>query len=311
MDDLTVVVFCNKKDFYLTRISIASIRYFYKEIKILLVKDELNGDFSTKEIEKRFNVEIYDCGKRKFGWAASKTFFLLQTKKDYKYFLLDSDIVFIEPFLERIYPLLTSEAFVVSAEYDKDINTAHINRTYFNVSDVLRHDPDYQYPGFFFNTGQIFIIGGKVNQYHLSKYFDTNNFPYWKRLDLFPMVDQSVYNYIFSKLHRQGILQLIPQQFMIWSQGAEAKKILIRDVIAKTAQGGLIHWAGARRTPFINRMTRFDILDFFQTEYYKEISFGRLKIETRKIMFELYSYSLRIKNKIRKIINERSRKNVI
>ena len=103
MVDLTIVVFCNKLDFFLTRICVASIRYFYKDIKILLVKDELNGKFSTKEIEKKFNVEIYDCGRKKFGWAASKTFFLLQAKDGQKYLLLDSDTVFIEPFLERIY----------------------------------------------------------------------------------------------------------------------------------------------------------------------------------------------------------------
>lgn len=302
MDDLTIVVFCNKLDFFLTRICVASIRYFYKDIKILLVKDELNGKFPTKEIEKKFNVEIYDCGRKKFGWAASKTFFLLQSKVGQKYLLLDSDTVFIEPFLERIYLDLTASAFIISADYYSDIHTSHINCTYFEVQKVLKYDPCYRYPGYFFNTGQLFITGGKINKKHLANYFDSDNFPYWTRLDLFPMVDQSVYNYIFPKLHAEGTIELKPQQFMLWSEGSEAKRVALNEVIAKTSKGGLIHWAGAKRTPVINKMSRNDILDFFQNEYYKKVALGKLRIEKRKAEFIIYSYWLRAKNKCRRLL---------
>lgn len=53
MVNITIVVFCNKLDFFLTRICVTSIRYFYPSIRILLVKDEIHGRFSTSLFERR------------------------------------------------------------------------------------------------------------------------------------------------------------------------------------------------------------------------------------------------------------------
>ena len=264
MKSLTIVVFCNKKDFFLTRICVSSIRYFYPSVKIKLVKDELNGSFSTDEIEKRCNVQIYDCGQKKFGWAAAKTIFLLQTKKDKKYLLLDSDIVFVEPFLERVMLSMSQSDIAVSAEFHSDIFAKYISEVYFDVLTLLEYDKDYKYPGYFFNTGQLFVKGGLIKKEHLADVFDPVNFPFWTRLDIFPLVDQSVYNYIFPKLQQNKLLRLSPQEFMVWSEGSDAKKIKVEDVIKKNTKAGIIHWAGAKRTPFIKYMSGADILSFFQ-----------------------------------------------
>lgn len=305
LNDLTIVVFCHKMDFFLTRICVASIRYFYPSIKILLVKDELNGNFSTKEIERRFDVKIYDCERKKFGWAASKTFFLLQAKEGEKYLLLDSDIVFVKDFLENVYSRYKDADIIVSPEYQTDITSAWIKHIYFDVSKVLNFDDSYYYPGYFFNTGQIFILGGVIKYQHLEAVFDKEKFPFWKRLDIFPLVDQSAYNYIFPKLHQENKLRLIADKFMSWSESDEVKTIKISEIILAKSEIGVIHWAGALRTPFIKKMTRADILIFFQNEYYKNIFLGSLKIKSRPIGYLIYSHYLRIKNKLIVIFNGR------
>ncbi|WP_394771887.1 hypothetical protein [Mucilaginibacter sp.] len=67
LNDLTVVVCCNRKDVFLARICIASIRYYYPDIDIELVKDSGNGTFNTYELEKYFGVKVVDLGIKKLG----------------------------------------------------------------------------------------------------------------------------------------------------------------------------------------------------------------------------------------------------
>ena len=62
INDLTIVVCCHKKDYFLARICVASIRYYYPSILIELVKDEGNGKFNTTELEKNLHVKAVDLG---------------------------------------------------------------------------------------------------------------------------------------------------------------------------------------------------------------------------------------------------------
>jgi hypothetical protein len=305
MYDLSIVVFCNKLDFYLTRICIASIRYFYPDITLLLVKDELNGSFSTSELEKKFNVSLFDCGKKKFGWAASKTIFLLRAEAEKKYLLLDSDIIFTTPFIERVYQQYYDADIIVSGEWFDVVDPVHISNTYFNLDLIKEFDQNYKFPGFFFNTGQIFITGGVIDYGDTSAFFDADNYPYWKRLDIFPLVDQSLYNYLFPKLHEEKKIRLFADDFMIWSESEKAKKIKKADLIFKKADAGMIHWAGATRTPFLKKMTGTELLVFFQDLYYSKIFLGSFLMNYRKVSYVLFTFFLRAKKKIIKIVYER------
>ena len=62
---------CTRGDFRLTRICVASIRYWYSDIPIVLIKDLMNGDFDTTEVEKHFNVSLYEQKVRAYGWGFS------------------------------------------------------------------------------------------------------------------------------------------------------------------------------------------------------------------------------------------------
>ncbi len=70
VNDIQIAIAVHKNDVWFCRICVTSIRHFYPEIEIVLLKDELNGQFSTEEIEKFWNVKLFDLGKKEFGWAA-------------------------------------------------------------------------------------------------------------------------------------------------------------------------------------------------------------------------------------------------
>ena len=120
LNDLTIVVCCNKRDFFFAKICIASIRYYYPEIAIELVKDAGNGNFDTKDMENVFNVKLIDLGIKKLGWSGAKFHYLYQMPKGKKVLLLDADIVFTGPFLERMKELYMNNDYVVSAEFNQN-----------------------------------------------------------------------------------------------------------------------------------------------------------------------------------------------
>src|SRR4051794_22125653 len=101
IEDLTLVICCNRADYFFARLCIASIRYYYPDIAVELVKDPGNGSFCTSEVEKHFGVSIIDFNVEKIGWGAAKLLYLYKFTSKKKVVFLDADIVFIGPFLQR------------------------------------------------------------------------------------------------------------------------------------------------------------------------------------------------------------------
>src|SRR5438132_7369325 len=96
-----VVIACFKKDVFLLKACIASVRYWYPDVEIYLIKDYIQGDFSTKEMEVAFDVKIFPAQRKFFGWPWSKLAVILHEKKD-KYLFLDSDVVFLGKVLDKL-----------------------------------------------------------------------------------------------------------------------------------------------------------------------------------------------------------------
>jgi hypothetical protein len=284
LEDLSVVVCCNKEDYYLARICVASIRYYYPHIRIELVKDIGKGRFDTHEVERHFNVVNVDLGVEKMGWGAAKLLYLHKMPAGKKVLMLDADIVFIGPFIERLLKKIDSNEYVVSIENEKDPYAEWVKKIYFDTKKVEDTFPEYRYPGYFFNTGQIFVTTGAIDQKILGNFFDVNSYPYYKNLNLFPVVDQSLYNFLLPALADQQKIRLGTDVFMIWSKSKKLDQISLNDIAAKRVDAGLIHWAGDLRTPILRNMTRWEVLQFFEDWYYKKIRFGSIKKNYRKIM---------------------------
>ena len=274
VNDLTVVVCCNRKDVFLARICIASIRYYYPDIDIELVKDPGNGTFNTHELEKYFGVHVVDLGIPKLGWGASKIHYLAKVPEGKKILLIDADIVFISPFLERLKEVISSHDWVVNYEVVQDPCDAFIAETYYDFFKIIEAYPKFTYPGFVFNTGQLFITGGPVSREQLEPFFDFDHYPFWKQRKLFPMVDQSMLNILLPILSSENKLKVGTERFMLWGMSDAVMNLSLKAIQEKKLTDGLIHWAGCMRIPCVRKMSRGDILLFFESYYYEKVPFG-------------------------------------
>jgi hypothetical protein len=278
--DLEIVILCNRLDVYLTRICVASIRAFYPDITIHIVKDNLNGAFSTVDIERAFNVRVLDLGLSNYGWCTGKIALILATGlAGRKILLLDSDIVFIGRVLEPLQAVAAESDFVVSPEAGAQPGTDWFRRTYFDPTWAVTAFPDYEFPGFTFNCGQILVTPGVVQSEELFQFVDLSRFPYWTREAErhLPCRDQSLLNIILPLKARRAELRLSAIPFMLWCEEPFVRDSLSMEQIAGAEHPRLIHWAGATRHPDLGRMTRSDILYYFQKQFYSRLPAGRLR----------------------------------
>lgn len=272
-NDIAVVVFCNKKDFALTKLCVASIRYYYPEADIFLVKDHLNGDFNTARLRKAFNVQLIRLEKRYFGWSAAKIFFLLNEKLPRRrYLCLDSDIIFVGNLLHRLNELPGD--FMLHPEIYPQPFSDTVKRIFLDPEKVVSQYKEYSYPGFFFNAGQTVVTPGVLGRDIFLPAFNPDRYPYYRDRELFPMVDQSILNIVIPIKMQQQAISVSTISYMLWS-GDFFKEPANNDMTnfkdgASTPY--LVHYAGDVRTHRIEEMKGYPVLQFFRDFYYRRLS---------------------------------------
>jgi lipopolysaccharide biosynthesis glycosyltransferase len=268
-----VVIACFKKDLFLLKACIASVRYWYPDVEIYLIKDYIQGNFSTKEMEEKFNVKIFPSQRKFFGWPWSKLAVILHEKKD-KYLFLDSDVVFLGKVLDKLNQY--DDDFIVTGVRESDKSSHTVNAHYIDMKKMETFDPAYQFPGFGFNGGQIVMTSGILKECDFAPVVSfepniTNNYP-----DIFKHGDQGPLNYIFAKSHQQGKLKLRYEDFWIWPGIPAAQEIDLNAIKNKTGIPYVLHWAGLKPVDFRN-YKRYDILKFYEDYYYSKFSGGKFK----------------------------------
>lgn len=291
-----IYVACYKYDFWQTKICVASIRKWYPNIEIYLIKDHLAGRFSSKKMEEKFNVKIANYKCDKFGWGVSK-FEPYFEKGKRKFLILDSDIVFLGPVIEYLEKF--TEPFVVSAHYFDDCRTTMIKRTYYDIDAIQSElDSSFKYPGYVFNTGQIVGTSGFFNRNDFNDFITWGNPSKLRLSHMLSNADQGILNYFFSKQEQQYKLEVGKADFMMWGYDKNVNKFDLNKIINGKGYLKLIHWAGNIYN--FDAMMRRDILEYYQKLYYKGIKFGGLKrlIENRVVKITI------IKRKIVKKLNK-------
>ncbi len=270
--DISVVVFGNRKDYFFTKICISSIRYYYPDVEILLVKDQLNGNYDTSSLRKAFNVKLLNFDKKYFGWGASKVHFILRKDMPRKrYLILDSDIIFIGKVIEKI---ANEEAdFVVAGESPALPFSDHQKELFVDPVKIRKYYPEYEYPGFFFNTGQMIVSPGLVSEDLIAPGFNPHSYPYFKDWEMFKTVDQSVLNAAIPVLLKRKQLTIANIPFMRWSV-TYFENCATGDVnqYLDGETGLLVHYCGDIRTYELARMKGQPVLQFFKNQYTKRLS---------------------------------------
>ncbi len=287
-----VVIACYIKDLHLVRACAASIRYWYPDVEIYLLKDEKKGRFSTLEVEKYLNVKILKTPGKYYGWGTAK-FEALFTELD-RFLLLDSDTVFLGRVLDDLAQF--DDDFIVTG-VDKDPESV-IKAHYVDIDKLTKIDPEYRYPGYGINTGHLVITTDKISMQQLDGFLD---FPKGSLKpvyqDAMRYTDQGLLNYILTKLSQKGRATVRYHNFWIWPGLPKAKEISMASIKDKTSPPLILHWAGIKSIDR-RKYPRYDILSFFDDCYYAAVPFGRIKKAVRHSMDIFIVMAKVIKHKI-------------
>jgi lipopolysaccharide biosynthesis glycosyltransferase len=268
-----IYIATHKYDLRLTRICVASIRYWYPEIPIYLIKDYFNGDFPTEEIERLWRVSVFEGPFRYFGWGMSKLEPIFSEQGN-RFLILDSDIVFAGRVLECLEQ--QTEDFVVNLETQP---AQRLKEIYFDLDRLNEFDPHFRFPGTTFNTGQYVATGGMLKREDFEVVNWTTSPPTLKYPEIFKNGDQGILNYVLVKKAEAGDLTISGVPFMKYALGGIGELDLSK-IATDSPYPFVIHWAGLKQ-PRIKAMIRSDILLFFEDYYYSKLPFGKTRNRCR------------------------------
>ncbi len=259
-----------KYDVMYTKCCVASVRKWYPEIPVILIKDESYGTYSTQDIQKYFNTNVLNCNIKNFGWGFSKLEALFVEKKE-KFLILDSDTVMMGPVLDKLNGY--SEEFIVPAV---KTTIKFQSAQYFNPDDIIKWDVDYKHTGYGFNTGQWVGTSGIFKRKDLRKFINYDLEPI--RLfndELFKLGEQGLLNYFLFKNQQSKRITLNINPFMETGDNPKVSAIKSIDSITKR-ESMIIHWAGIR-TSNIEDAANGWILKYFIDLFYVRIPLKKLK----------------------------------
>lgn len=273
-------------DFHLARICIASIRYWYPDIPIFLIKDEMKGKFNTSFDEKLWNVDVLNVSRKKFGWGYGKLEPLFLDEKE-SFFVLDADAVIVGPVLDVVKN--TPADFIIDDEVQP---LERFNEIYFRLDKIHELDKNYEYPAYSFNTGQWFGTTGVLKREDFNTTLSWSEPPVTKRPDIIFNNDQTHLNYVVHTTERFGRISVSRIKLMVWPQDHRADFIDLQKIISYSdAYPFVIHWAGMSGVRF-SQLPRLDILNFYKKYYYSKAG------GIRKIGDSLTSIYLKTENKV-------------
>lgn len=286
-----VVLACHRKDLWLTKIAVASIRYWYPDIKILVYKDLFSGNFDTHELEKYWKVEV-NSQKMRVGSPLAKLK-IITTKPAERIMLIDSDVVFAGKVIDYLNGF--AEDVVVSAETLETCETEWFYRTYYDCEKLKAFDPAFVFPGYSFNTGQYVVTTGVVSDNDLTPYVDFTGKAKLKHPNIFSLHDQGLLNYLLVKKEQLGEITIAKPDFMVWmssrTQVSVSSTITVENIKKKLDYPAVVHWAGTVH-PDITKMPGAALVDFFQSYYYSALPFGAIRRwffnAYRKVRYSLY-----------------------
>jgi hypothetical protein len=268
-----IFVNTHKYDFHLAKICIASIRYWYPDIPILLIKEFNAGDFDTSFVEKTWNVQILNIERKKFGWGYGKLEPLFLENQD-AFLVVDSDTVMIGPVIDAVKNI--NAQFIV----DDEVQPAErFNEIYYNLDRIRELEENFIYPGYSFNSGQWFGTSNVLTRNDFSKSLDWTEPPKPKFPEIVFNGDQAHLNFVLHWQEQLGKVSIAKMRLMIWPEKGNGDFIeLSRIREKKDDYPYVIHWAGMSSKK-MSDLPRADILSFFEEYYYSRAGSAQFFID--------------------------------
>ena len=238
-----IYVLCHARDLWLAKISVASIRYWYADVPVTLIKDRTRGDFNTAEMERCWNISSIALANQSCGLGFAKIELLLQPKRE-RFLVVDADTVMCGPVLRHLQQF--TDDFVVSGPPVDNPRDASFTSIYFDLDRLLERDPGFRFPGYAFNTGVFVGTSGLLQRGVFDPHLNWSSPIELKTPEIFSCADQGLLNYVLMKLAADGALTLRSANFMIWGFSDEAKQLELGRVMARRGYDSILHYAGAK-----------------------------------------------------------------
>jgi hypothetical protein len=149
-----------------------------------------------------------------------------------------------------------------------------IERQFFSLAGLRKLDPNFEFPGYGFNTGQIVVTTGHITKQDFEGLVDWQTRTV-RHPEIFKMGEQGVLNYIALRKVQQGKLTIRREPFMAWpGEPSRADHIQLKDINPEGRHRQLIHWAGLRWGKTIEEMPKPEMLLHFEEIYYQRIPLG-------------------------------------
>lgn len=296
-----VLIACCKADLHLTRICVASVRFWYPAIPLFLIKDFLAGEFSTAEIERNWNVQVFPAARRCHGWGFAKLESLFG-KPGGRLLVLDADTVL----LGRVVDALERETadFLVTGEDLPDPEFDYVNTNYYDWKKLHRFDPAFSYPGFCYNTGQLVVRPGILKEDDFAAVVKWGVPPTLRHPEIFRCGEQGVLNYIFAKKWQGQAASVQSVDFGRWASDPVVDGFALNKIVHEGGYPFVLHWAGYK-PPSVSRMLRPDILQHYERYYYAKVKGAWLKRRIRAAGIVATAMVTGFSNKARKMIRRR------
>ena len=253
-----------------TRCCVASIREWHPNIPIFLIKDRFYGDYYTKDIERYWNVQIYDVGEKVFGWGFSKLEPLFENTLE-RFLVLDSDIIVLGDIVSRL-EKYDGEFIVRGHESDGTFQAEQ----YFDPKALAVLDEDYLHKGIGFNTGQWVGTSGIFDRHDFEHLVDFTNPPKLRHPEFFQLGEQGLLNYFLFKQQNLGRITISSVPFMETGTNPVVDQILVIDRHLIFDQTLVLHWAGCRgKTP--EDSPNGHLFSFFANRFNEKVPWGYLR----------------------------------
>jgi hypothetical protein len=257
------------RDARLTRICLASIRYFYPDVPIQILAGDRLQPGLAEELKTYWNVDVANLPAGDYGWGLVKLEPLFGPPGQ-RFLVMDVDTAFTGRVLEE--RAKSDAPFFVD---DEVLSDADFKRLYYDWDKLAAIDPDVQCARKAFNVGQWFGTAGIVRREEFDRWVEWTLPRKLRYPDLFMGGDQGIMNYVVLKKEAFEGLKIHRQTLMRWP-GNGMEGLDAASVAAGTAPPLVIHWAGMKAT-LLRDMVGADLLQFFEDWYYARMPMGRLR----------------------------------
>jgi hypothetical protein len=254
-----ICVLCCARDLWLAQICVASIRYWYADVPITLIKDRTVGNFNTAEMERCWNVSSMVLAHDRCGLGFAKIELLLRPVRE-RFLVLDADTVMCGPVLRQLEQF--TDDFIVPGRPIDDPGEESFTSIYFHLDRLVELDPAFRYPGYAFNTGVFVGTSGLIARDVFDPHLTWSSPVQLKAPEIFSCFDQGVLNYVLMKLAAGGAITLRPANFMMWGFADDAKQLKLDRIVARRGYDFILHYAGVKPRSIIEFPVSWLLLHF-------------------------------------------------